>query len=254
MPGVLIAMGGKGGSGKTTMSAMLIRELIRTGHKPVLAVDADPNATLGLALGVEPAETIADLREKMGEAAAKPTEISKTRLMDQYLAELLSEQTGFDLLTMGHPEGPKCYCYVNGLLRRYLSLLRDNYPYVVVDCEAGMEYISRLTVEDVDAFVLVAEPTAVGLTTARRISRLVDSLPVTVKRRILAVNKMTGDVEHELPDADAVVRIPLDADLAERSARGDAIDDGAGSTSRAAIEELTSHCLGATPQAAVSNP
>jgi len=253
MPGVLIALGGKGGSGKTTVAAMLIRELIRTGRKPVLAVDADPNATLGLALGIEPAETIADLREKMGEAAAKPTEIPKHRLMDQYLAELLSEQTGFDLLTMGHPEGPKCYCYVNGLLRRYLSLLRDNYPYVVVDCEAGMEYISRLTVEDVDAFVLVAEPTAVGLTTARRIAKLAESLPVTVRRRILALNKMTGDVQHELPDADAVVRIPLDADLAERSARGDAIDDAAGPAARAAMEELTSHCLPAT-QAAVSNP
>ena len=71
---------------------------------------------------------------------------------------------------------------------------------------------------------------------------------------ILAINKITGDVEHELPDADAVVRIPLDADLAERSVRGDAIDDGAGPASRAAIEELTSHCLGTAPQAAVSNP
>ncbi len=138
MAGVLIAFAGKGGSGKTTLAAMVVRELVRIGRRPVLAVDADPNATLALTLGVPCPGTISDLRDDMFQAAKKPTEIPKERMMDQWLSELVSEQIGFDLLTMGRPEGPHCYCYVNGLLRRYLKLLRDNYPVVVVDCEAGM--------------------------------------------------------------------------------------------------------------------
>ena len=247
MPGVLIAFAGKGGSGKTTLTAMLVRELIRTGRKPVLAVDADPNATLGLALGASCPGTIADLRDEMQKAAKNPGEIPKDRLMDQWLAELLSEQAGFDLLTMGRPEGPHCYCYVNGMLRRYLKLLRDNYPYVVVDCEAGMEYLSRLTVDDVDALVLTAEQTAVGLTTIRRIAELSRQLPIRVGRRGLALNKLAvpdaSVALPDLPDVQAVVQVPFDADLARRSADGDPIDDHAGPGSRAAIARLARDCL-----------
>ena len=252
MAGVLIALSGKGGSGKTTLSAMLIRELIRVGKRPVLAVDADPNATLGLALGASCPGTIADLRDDMQEAAKKPSEIPKDRLMDQWLAELLSEQIGFDLLTMGRPEGPHCYCYVNGLLRRYLKLLRDNYPCVVVDCEAGMEHLSRLTVDDVTTLVLVAEPTGVGLTTAKRIAHLSTKLPIRVGRRVLAVNKMQpsseevdlADSPDELPTIHSVVHVPFDDDLASRSVRGDLIDDDAGATAREAIAKLARECLG----------
>ena len=174
MPGKIIVFGGKGGSGKTTISSMVLQELIRLGKKPVLAVDADPNATLALTLGVEVPETIADLRDKMGEAAQNPGEISKERLLDTWLQELLSEQIGYDLLTMGRPEGPKCYCYVNGLLRRYLSLLRENYAYVLVDCEAGMEYLSRLVVDEVETLVLVAQDSPIGKVTVERISQLAD--------------------------------------------------------------------------------
>jgi CO dehydrogenase maturation factor len=252
MAGMMIALSGKGGSGKTTLAAMLIRELIRTGKKPVLAVDADPNATLGLALGASCPGTIADLRDDMQEAAKKPSEIPKDRLMDQWLAELLDEQIGFDLLTMGRPEGPHCYCYVNGLLRRYLKLLRDNYPYVVVDCEAGMEHLSRLTVDDVSTLLLVAEPTAVGLTTAKRIAHLSTKLPLHVGRRVLAVNKMQSfseevdlaDSSDDLPTIHSVVHVPFDDDLASRSARGDLIDEGAGTAAREAIAQLTRDCLG----------
>lgn len=247
MAGVLIAFSGKGGSGKTTLAAMLVRELIRTGRKPVLAVDADPNATLGLALGAACPGTIADLRDEMQKAAKNPGEISKDRLLDQWLAELLSEQVGFDLLTMGRPEGPHCYCYVNGMLRRYLKLLRDNYPYVVVDCEAGMEYLSRLTVDDVDTLVLTAEQTAVGLTTIGRIAALSYQLPIRVGRRVLALNKLAlldpSSAPPDLPDVQAVVQIPFDADLARRSADGDPIDDHAGAGSRAAIARLARDCL-----------
>jgi CO dehydrogenase maturation factor len=251
MAGVLIALSGKGGSGKTTLASLIIRELIRTGKKPVLAVDADPNATLALTLGVPCSETIADLRDEMMEVAKKPSEIPKDRLMDQWLAELLSEHAGFDLLTMGRPEGPQCYCYVNGLLRRYLKLLRDNYPYVVVDCEAGMEYLSRLTVDDVNTLILVAERTNVGLATANRIVALSRKLPMRVARRVLALNKVqssNGEVElakvlDEPSLVQALVQLPYDSDLARRASCGEPVDDTAGSAARDAVAQLLRDCL-----------
>jgi CO dehydrogenase nickel-insertion accessory protein CooC1 len=179
--------------------------------------------------------------------------------MDQWLMQLLSEQAGFDLLTMGRPEGPQCYCYVNGLLRRYLKLLRDNYPCVVVDCEAGMEYLSRLTVDDVDILVMTAEPTGVGLATARRIAELSYQLPLRVGRRMLALNKVRSSLDDgpqpvslvqgpgDLPSGvQTVVHVPYDSDLARRSCWGQPIDDSAGSTSREAVATLTRACLGLT--------
>jgi len=254
MAGRIIAFGGKGGSGKTTLAAMVLRRLLAGGVRPILAVDADPNATLGLTLGVEVRETIADLRDRMGQAAQQVSEIPKERLLGQWLAELLTEEAGFDLLTMGRPEGPKCYCYVNGLLRRYLKELRDNYAAIVVDCEAGMEYLSRLTVDDVDALVLVAEATPIGLKSAERISLLADSLPVRVHRKILACNKVG-----QTPDGDAAtpsgplagacrIRVPFDADLRGRCVRGQPIDDSAGGAARPAVEELARLCLPSTAE------
>ena len=251
MSAKIIAFSGKGGSGKTTITSMVLRQLVRTGRKPVLAVDADANATLSLTLGVAEGGTIADLRDSMGQAAQKVTEIPKDRLMDQYLAELLNEQDGFDLLTMGRPEGPKCYCYVNAMLRRYLSLLRKNYAYVLIDCEAGMEYLSRLTVDNVEALVLVAEGTAVGLTTAKRIAELADSLSLSVGRRILAVNKVRPGRPVTLPEGfppiGPAVQVPLDEDLQRRCEQGRPVDETAGAAARGAIVELTDRCLGFTP-------
>jgi CO dehydrogenase maturation factor len=251
MKGSIIAFGGKGGVGKTTTAAMVLRKLIAAGVKPILAVDADPNATLALTLGIEGAETIADLRDRMGQAAQEPSEISKTRLMDQWLAELLSEQVGFDLITMGRPEGRKCYCYINGLLRRYLSLLRNNYACVLVDCEAGMEYLSRLVIDDVESLILVAEPTPIGLTTVQRMSELADSLDLNIKRRILAINKI-GIPGLDVPDLseaaningiDEVVHVPFDTDLASRCGRGDPVDATAGDVASGPLGKIADMAL-----------
>jgi CO dehydrogenase maturation factor len=249
MAGTILAFGGKGGSGKTTLAAMVLRQLVRLGHKPVLAVDADPNATLAWTLGLNVNGTIADLRDRMGNAALEVSEIPKDRLMGHWLAELLSEDTGFDVLTMGRPEGPKCYCYVNALLRRFLRELRDSYAAVIVDCEAGMEYLSRLTVDDVDTLVLVAEATPIGLTSVKRIAELADALPIRIGRRVLALNKVgqpasvqTLSLEAGGLDVDATVRVPFDADLYRRCLRGDPIDAAAGEAARPAIEGLARLC------------
>jgi CO dehydrogenase maturation factor len=252
MKGSIIAFGGKGGVGKTTTAAMVLRRLIATGVKPILAVDADPNATLALTLGIEGSETIADLRDRMGEAAQEPGEVSKTRLMDQWLAELLSEHAGFDLITMGRPEGRKCYCYVNGLLRRYLSLLRNNYACVLVDCEAGMEYLSRLVIDDVEALILVAEPTPIGLTTVQRMSELADSLDLNIKRRILAINKIgiPGVPVPDLSDTrnihgiDQVVQVPFDTDLATRCGQGEPVNEQAGDAAVGPIADIVALAQG----------
>jgi len=249
MPAAILAFSGKGGSGKTTLSAMTLRRLVRAGHTPILAVDADPNATLAMTLGIQVDETIADLRDRMGKAAQNVTEIPKERLLEQWLAEVLTEQDGFDLLTMGRPEGPKCYCYVNSLLRRYLKELRRNYAVILVDCEAGMEYLSRLTIDDVDALVLVTEATPVGLATAERIVELAEALPVRVRRRILALNRV-GEFGDEAPlgveslNADATVRVPFDEDLRRRCAQGKPIDADAGGAALGAVDELARLLLG----------
>ena len=105
----LIAVSGKGGTGKTTVSACLVRLLLEGGVRPVLAVDADPNSTLAPLLGAESGATISDIRREVLESKSKVTAISKGRMLDLKLEECLQEARGFDLLTMGRPEGAACY-------------------------------------------------------------------------------------------------------------------------------------------------
>lgn len=184
-----IAASGKGGVGKTTFCALLVRYLIETGKGPVLAVDADPNSNLGALLGMEPEQKIADLREDANTPANTPSGVPKARMIETWLNQIVQEGKGFDLLTMGHPEGPRCYCYVNDLLRQFLSRLKKSYPIVVIDNEAGMEHLSRLTTDDLDALVMVSEPTTPSVRTIGRILELTDSLPIKIARKAMLFNK-----------------------------------------------------------------
>ena len=193
-----IAASGKGGVGKTTVCALLVRYLIEAGKGPVLAVDADPNSSLGLLLGMEPEKKIADLREEANEPASTPSGVPKARMIETWLNQIIQEGRGFDLLTMGRPEGPRCYCYVNDLLRQFLSRLKKAYPVVVIDNEAGMEHLSRLTTDNVDCLVVVSEPTSPSVRTVGRILELVDSLPIKVGRKAMLFNKAKNG---SIPDA-----------------------------------------------------
>jgi len=208
-----IAISGKGGSGKTTLAAMIIRLLCSLGQGPVLAVDADPNSCLGLTLAVEPAATVAQLREQ---ARQKPADgMDKLRSFEYGIQQAITEADRFDLLTMGRPEGPNCYCAVNNLLRQFLDKLSAAYGFVVIDNEAGMEHLSRRTTNNVDLLCIVAEPTPLGTLTAQRIFDLAKELPISVKKSGVIWNR--SDTINNLKGIESFGYIPYDKALLDAS-------------------------------------
>jgi CO dehydrogenase maturation factor len=217
-----IAVSGKGGSGKTTIAAMIIRHLLeQTGSGAVLAVDADPNSCLGLTLGIEPAGTVADIREQTRAKAPVNAGTDKLRSVEYAIQQAITESKGFDLLTMGRPEGPSCYCAVNNMLRKFLDDLGSQYRYVIIDNEAGMEHLSRRTTNNVDYLCIVAEPTAIGSVTARRISGLAEKLPIGVRQIGVIWNKESDKTEHCLINGiETFGHIPYDKIIFESSTKG----------------------------------
>jgi CO dehydrogenase maturation factor len=186
-----IALAGKGGTGKTTLAALTIRYVTEALGESILGVDADPNSTLASALGVTYEKAISDIREGVIEKKLDfPAGMSKERYIEYCIEECVTESAKFDLLVMGRPEGPGCYCYVNNLLRKYLDKLGSNYPYVIIDNEAGMEHLSRRTTNRVDLMIVVCEPTVVGVLTAKRIMKLTETLPLSIKEKVFVLNKV----------------------------------------------------------------
>lgn len=216
-----IALVGKGGTGKTTLASLIIKFLIQQGHGPVLAVDADSNATLNLALGVDVDRTIGGMREDMTNEIREgviPAGMSKEAYVEYQMQQALVEAGGFDLLVMGRPEGQGCYCYANNLLRRHIDSLAKNYPYVVVDNEAGMEHLSRRTTQKIDIMLIVSEPTPVGVITAGRIKNLSRELQLDVEKSRLVINRcspeLPGNLERTVQEQGLEPAITLPADQA----------------------------------------
>jgi CO dehydrogenase maturation factor len=201
-----IAMAGKGGVGKTTVAALLIKLLSEKGL--VLAIDADPSTNLNQALGLrlDDSQTIGRIREKLTEDVSRGT-LSPTVVKQEYLfgkiVESLTESKGFDLIAMGRPEGPGCYCASNRFLRDSLDkLVQDyKYDYIVMDCEAGLEHISRQTTRDIDVLLIMSDPTIRGITAAGRMKRLIEELRSNVGRAGLIVNRVRGELTPELKKA-----------------------------------------------------
>lgn len=224
-----IAISGKGGSGKTTIAAMIIRHLLeQTGGGSILAVDADPNSCLGLTLGIESAGTVADIRENARATAPSNAGMDKLRTVEYSIQQAITESNGFDLLTMGRPEGPSCYCAVNNMLRKFLDNLSSQYRYVILDNEAGMEHLSRRTTNNVDLLCIVAEPTPIGLVTAQRITRLCRQLPIGIKQIGVIWNKAADDntnsFEQEISnEVETFGHIPYNAAVIESSSQGKTI-------------------------------
>jgi len=191
-----IAVAGKGGTGKTTITALIIDYLARNGKGAVLAIDADPSTNLNLALGVPLYDTVGDVREETATAVGGSRAmggLSKWDYLDLRINEALVEERAFDLLAMGRPEGPGCYCAANNILRTSVDRLSGSYDYVVIDNEAGLEHLSRRTTQDVDLLLIISDPTLRGIIAAGRVAELIDELDTAVGSAYLVVNRVPGD-------------------------------------------------------------
>jgi CO dehydrogenase maturation factor len=225
----LIAVAGKGGVGKTTVAALLVRGLIARGRRPVLAVDADPNTCLDAALGVTVSTTLGGVREEAREFAGKGMSggMDKQRYLEIKIAESLVEGDHFDLIAMGRSEGPGCYCYANNVLKEVLKKMASHYPWVVLDNEAGLENLSRRIVQQVDLLVVVADPSLRGLETAKRLHALALEMGIRYNLLALAVNRLrrlelpeTAVTVRKAIQADVVVGLPDDAEIFSLAERG----------------------------------
>jgi len=186
-----IGLAGKGGSGKTTIAGLLVKYLVEKKKTPVLAVDADSNANFNEVLGLKVEETLGDAREEMKKGVA--TGMTKNVFMEMKLEQAVVEAEGYDLIVMGRPEGAGCYCAANTLLTQYLGRLIDNYESVVIDNEAGMEHISRLTTNNIDILLIISDASRRGILSAARISELTDELGIKVGQKLFLINQVKED-------------------------------------------------------------
>lgn len=194
-----IALAGKGGVGKTTITGMLIKYLAEKKHEVILAVDADANSNLNEVLGVEVEETLGDIREQLERSESQkdspiPPSMSKADWTELQFSRALCEGDDFDLLVMGRTQGKGCYCFVNGLLTTQIQRYANNYKYIVVDNEAGLEHMSRGLLPKVDTLILVSDSSRRGVQAAGRIYELAQSLNLGAKEIKLIINRAPGGV------------------------------------------------------------
>ena len=215
-----IAVAGKGGSGKTSIASIIIRYLKNSDLGPILAVDADPNANLGESLGFDVKQTVgAMLYDFQRDKINIPPGMTKEAYLEYKLNEAVVESKGLDLLTMGRGEGPDCYCYPNTILRKFVDTLSENYAYMVMDNEAGMEHLSRGTTKDIDELLLISDHSVKGVRTIARIRDLVAGLNLAVKRQSVVINLVPAKLDPLVSDElnrlklSPAATIPLDEEV-----------------------------------------
>jgi CO dehydrogenase maturation factor len=228
--GKIIAITGKGGTGKTAVTALLIRNLVKESSKKynILAIDADPDSNLADALGAKVNKSIGDMREFMQQARyTTPPDTDKQALFESKLFEILMEEDGYDLLVMGKPEGSGCYCFVNNLLRGIMDKTVTNYDLIIIDTPAGLEHFSRKTIPDLDVLIVVTDESRRGLTTGERIRDLAKEIELNYKDLYVVVNKVTPDRRNAILDTakglglTVIGTIPYDERLAKFDLIGD---------------------------------
>jgi CO dehydrogenase maturation factor len=224
---LVVSVSGKGGVGKTAVTALLLKLLM--GRGSILAVDADPATNLPDVLGVRVEKTVGmvvdELKERIqrGDLASM---VSKEGILEAWIYEILVETEGFDLLAMGRTEGEGCYCSVNYMLARIVDSLSRNYDYTLMDMEAGLEHLSRRTDRSVDLMLIVTDPSKMGLETARRIKELAEEVHIEVKRIALIGNNIPEDLNRRLEEEasriglEYIGSIPPDPKIMEYNVQG----------------------------------
>jgi CO dehydrogenase maturation factor len=227
-----IALAGKGGTGKTTICGLFLDHLIKSGKGPVLAVDADANSNLNEVLGVEKPVSLGEIREEVArsELADKnpvPPGMSKQEYVDFRFASALTEEDNYDLLLMGRTQGKGCYCYVNDVLREQLQKYYQNYNFLIVDNEAGLEHISRGILPPVDIIILVSDCSRRGIQAAGRIAQMINELGLKVQKTGLIINRAPDGIisdgikeEIMLQNLDLLGVIPQDPLVYEYDSEG----------------------------------
>ena len=248
--GYNIAVAGKGGTGKTSLTGLLINNLTTNKKGPVLVVDADANANINEVLGIEVETTIGAIREEINQKEkqgnAFPGGMTKAQYLKYRLNTCLSEGEGYDLMVMGRSEGEGCYCYVNGILREQTDRLSDAYEYLVIDNEAGMEHLSRKTTKHIDKLLLVTDCSRRSVQAVARIRDLAKELKLSVGDIHLIVNKVPNGIlndgikeEIDKHNLDLIGVVPMDEMIYEYDSSGiPLVDLPEDSKSKMAINEI----------------
>lgn len=248
--GKIIAVTGKGGTGKTTIAALIIRALLDKKAGLILGVDADPNSTLGDAIGLKVDDTISSICEEMlDKKEALPAGMTKDRFLEYKIQQSLIERDNLSLLTMGRPEGAGCYCFVNNLLREMIKNLTDDYDFTVADNEAGMEHLSRKTMRKIDVLFVVSDFSIIGVRSAAKIYNLARAMGIKLGENHLVINKSKDGIaplEKEVYDSGIplIGTIPFDAEI-EKSSLGSysILDLPGGSAALKAINEIVAKAV-----------
>ena len=222
----IIAVAGKGGVGKTSISAAVLRLLVEQHPEAsILAIDADPAVGLSTALGVEVAETLDDIRKSLANEATKtnPDELiaeARFRLFDSMV-----ETRGFAFIAIGRPETAGCYCTVNGYLKEVISLLAGDFDYVVIDGEAGIEQINRRVMEKVTHLLLITDQSRKGYQVIDTIKRVADELVMYDKCGVV-INRATRPelvTDPNIAGAAVLAVIEADAQHAKNDVQGKSV-------------------------------
>lgn len=196
----IIAVCGKGGVGKTFLSAAMIKFLATRGDLKILAIDADPALGLSPALGIEIKKTVNDIRNNLVDMIKKGKRTGDRSdllaMLDYEAFDALGEGSNFAVLSIGRPEDEGCYCQVNELLKEIIGSLSRNFDLVLIDGEAGIEQINRRVMKNVDDLVLISDTSAKGANVLSAIKKLIeDRKAVEYKRMGVVINRAKSKEE-----------------------------------------------------------